>query len=150
MSGRRPGMLGSGLQILKAGALYFALVFGAGFLLGTVRTLWILPRFGTRRAELMEAPIMFVVIVLAARRVGRRPGLRPSRFARLAMGLFALGLLLLAEFTVVLRIRRLTISDYLASRDPVAGTAYVVMLAVFAFMPVLVAGQISERGHNSP
>lgn len=93
---------------------------------------------------------MFVVIVLAARRVGRRPDLRPSRFARLAMGLFALGLLLLAEFTVVLRIRRLTISDYLASRDPVAGTAYVVMLAVFAFMPVLVAGQISERGHNSP
>ena len=150
MSGRRPGMLGSGLQILKAGALYFALVFGTGFVLGIIRTQWIGPGFGTRKAELTEAPIMFVVIVLAARRVGRRPDLRPSRFARLAMGLFALGLLLLAEFTVVLRIRRLTISDYLASRDPVAGTAYVVMLAVFAFMPVLVAGQISERGHNSP
>ena len=119
-------------------------------MLGIIRTLWIVPGFGTRKAELMEAPIMFVVIVLASRRVGRRPGLRHSRFARLAMGLFALGLLLLAEFTVVLWIRGLTIADYLAARDPVAGTAYVVMLAVFAFMPMLVAGQISERGHNSP
>ena len=29
------------MQILKAGTLYFALVFGAGFLLGTIRVLWV-------------------------------------------------------------------------------------------------------------
>ncbi len=71
-------------KILKAGALYFVLVFGAGFALGTVRTLWILPSFGTRRAELMEAPIMFVGIVLSARWVTRRLAVSPSFAGRLA------------------------------------------------------------------
>ena len=40
------------LQILKAGVLYFAFVFGAGFVLGIIRTLWVVPRVGTRMAEL--------------------------------------------------------------------------------------------------
>ena len=52
------------MPILKAGALYFALVFGAGFVLGTIRTLWIVPRLGTRMAELMETPIMLVITIL--------------------------------------------------------------------------------------
>jgi hypothetical protein len=128
----------SSLQILKAGILYFVAVFGSGFVLGIIRTLWIVPRFGTRKAELMEAPIMFVIIVVAARWVARRPGLRASPLARLAAGLFALGLLLLSEFTVVLWIRGLTIADYLASRDPVAGAVYALLLAAFALMPMLV------------
>lgn len=51
----------------------------------------------------------------------------------------ALGLLLAAEFTVVLGLRGLTIGEYFASRDPVAGTVYIVMLGVFAIMPLLVA-----------
>jgi hypothetical protein len=38
--------------ILKAGALYFAVVFAAGFVLGTIRTLWVVPSFGARGAEL--------------------------------------------------------------------------------------------------
>lgn len=52
--------------VLKAGATYFALVFGAGFILGPIRILCIVPRFGVRIAELMEAPLMLVVIILAA------------------------------------------------------------------------------------
>lgn len=38
-------------QIMKAGILYFALVFGAGFVLGAIRTLWVVPRIGTRMSE---------------------------------------------------------------------------------------------------
>lgn len=124
-------------KILKAGALYFALVFAAGFVLGTIRTLWIVPGFGTRRAELMEAPIMFALTVLAARWVVQRLALRPSFPGRLAVGLVALGLLLLAEFTVVLWIRGLTIGEDVAGRDLVTGTVYVVLLAAFALMPSL-------------
>jgi hypothetical protein len=51
--------------ILKAALAYFALVFGAGFLLGPIRILFIVPRFGVLVAELMEYPLMLVVIVAA-------------------------------------------------------------------------------------
>ena len=48
-------------------------VFGAGFVLGIIRTLWIVPSFGTRRAELMEAPIMLTITVLASHWVLLQP-----------------------------------------------------------------------------
>jgi hypothetical protein len=109
------------MQVLKAGALYFAVVFAAGFVLGTVRTLWIVPRFGTREAELMEAPIMLAVSFLAARWVTRRLSLPRRAGTRLAVGCVGLALLLLAEFAFVLWVRGLLIPQYIASRDPVAG-----------------------------
>jgi len=40
------------MQVLEAGALYFALVFAVGFVLGAIRTLWVVPGVSARRAEL--------------------------------------------------------------------------------------------------
>jgi hypothetical protein len=125
-------------ETLKAGAVYFALVFAAGFVLGAIRTLWVVPRLGARTAELMEAPIMFGVSILVARWVVRHLGVLPLWSRRLAMGCFALGLMLLVEFTVVLWIRGLTIRGYLESRDPVSGTVYFVTLGAFAAIPIFV------------
>ena len=127
------------MRILKAGILYFALVFGSGFVLGPIRILWAVPRFGTRVAELMETPIMLVVTILAARWIVRRVAVPPKPSNRLGMGCVGLGLMLVAEFTLVLWLRGLSISEYLASRDPVSGTVYYVMLGVFCIMPLLVA-----------
>ena len=127
------------MQTLKAGLLYFTLVFGAGFVLGSIRVLWLVPRVGTRTAELMEAPVMLAVVIFVARWVVRRLALPPTPSQRLGMGVVALGLLLVAEFTLVLGLRGLTIDAYFANRDPVAGTVYVVMLGVFAIMPRFVA-----------
>jgi len=127
------------MSILKAGALYFALVFGAGFVLGTLRTLWVVPRFGTRMAELMETPIVLVVTMVAARWIVRRLAVPSVPSSRLGMGFVALGLMLVAEFGFVLWLRGLSIREYLATRDPVSGTVYYVMLGVFAIMPLLVA-----------
>ena len=124
---------------LKAGVLYFALVFGAGFVLAHIRILWLVPRFGARTAELMETPLMLAVIIVAARWVTRRLAPPSTSSKRLGVGLVALGLLLVAEFSVVLWLRGMTIREYLASRDPMAGTVYIVMLGLFAIMPLLVA-----------
>ncbi|MGE5893944.1 MAG: hypothetical protein ACM34I_07800 [bacterium] len=127
------------MKILKAGVLYFILVFGVGFVLGPIRILWAVPRFGARLAELMEAPIMLAVIIVAARWIVRRLAVPSTLSSRLAMGFIALALLLAAEFALVLRLRGLSIGEYFASRDPVAGAVYYMMLGVFAVMPLLIA-----------
>ncbi len=126
------------MRILKAGTLYYALVFGAGFVLGAVRTLWVVPRFGTRIAELMEAPIMLLVTIVAARWVVERLAVSSTWSARIRMGCIALGFLLVSEFTVALWARGLTIREYFANRDPVSGTVYYALLGLFAVMPLLV------------
>jgi hypothetical protein len=127
------------MPILKAGALYFGLVFGEGFVLGTIRTLWVVPRVGARMAELMETPVMLVVTIVTARWMVLRLAVPSMPSARLGMGGIALALLLVAEFGLVLWLRGLSIREYLATRDPVSGTVYYVMLGVFAIMPLLVA-----------
>jgi hypothetical protein len=126
------------MQILKAGVLYFALVFGAGFVLGAIRTLWVVPRVGARKGELMEMPIMLAVTIVAARWTVLHLALPSTASVRLGMGGIALGLLLVAEFGLVLWVRGLSIKQYLETRDRVSGTVYCVMLAVFAIMPLLV------------
>ncbi len=127
------------MQFLKAGIAYFLVVFGAGFALGTVRVLWVVPRLGTRSAELLEAPLMLAVTILAARWVVRRLATPKALSERLGTGLVALGFLLAAEFLTAVWIRGLTFREYVASRDPVAGPVYVVMLVGFAAMPSIVA-----------
>ncbi|MBE9137074.1 hypothetical protein IQ254_07640 [Nodosilinea sp. LEGE 07088] len=135
--------------ILKAGLLYFAIVFGVGFILGPIRVLWAVPRFGTRVAELMEMPFMLVAIVLAALWVVRRLAVPPGLWTRLCMGGVALGVLLLAEFGAVLQLRGLSVAEYLSDRDPVSGTVYLLMLGLFAAMPWLIA-QKAENPEPSP
>ena len=125
------------MQYLKAGTLYFAIVFGAGFVLGTIRTLLVVPSLGTRASELIELPFMLVVMIVAARWVVLRLAVPPTLSARLEMGSIALGLMLIAEFGFVLWLRGLSIKEYLATRDPVSGTVYYVMLGVFAVLPLL-------------
>ncbi len=125
-------------ETLKAGVLYFVLVFAAGFMLGAIRTLWVVPRLGVRTAELIEAPIMFGVSILAARWVVRHAGIPPLRSRRLALGCIALGLMLLVEFTFVLWVRGLTIRGYFETRDPVSGAVYFLTLGAFAVIPIFV------------
>ena len=127
------------MQVLKAGALYFALVFAVGFVLGAIRTLWLVPRVGTRTAELTEMPVMLAVTILAAWWTVLRLSVPTMWSPRLEMGCIALVLMLVAEFGFVLWIRGLSIKEYFATRDPVSGTVYYVLLLVFAIMPLLVA-----------
>jgi hypothetical protein len=127
------------VKVLKAGLIYFALVFGAGFVLGPVRVLYLVPRVGARAAELIEMPVMLAVAIVAARRVVSRLAVPSNTSIRLAMGGVALGMLLAAEFALVRPLRGLSMAEYLATRDPVSGTVYAAMLVLVAVMPRLVA-----------
>jgi len=124
-------------MILKTGVLYFAIVFGTGFVLGSMRVLWVVPRFGERMAELIETPIMFLVTIVSARWIVRHFHVPFTWINRLGMGCIALVLMLVAEFSLVLWLRGLSITEYFSNRDPVSGTVYYMMLVVFAIMPLL-------------
>jgi hypothetical protein len=122
--------------MLRAALQYFMVVFGAGFLLGTIRVLLLAPRLGVRTAELLEMPVMVAISFAAARWVARRfhvLGLSAS----LGMGLLALLLLIGAELLLVW-ISGATLENFIASRDPISGSAYLVALILFGLMPWLV------------
>jgi hypothetical protein len=124
------------MQSIKAGLAYFALVFGAGFVLGALRVSILVPRFGERISELSEMPLMFAIIVIVARFVMRRFAVPFSIVARLGTGLLALILLLAAELLLAVILQERSLTDYVASRDPISGSVYLAMLVLFALMPV--------------
>jgi hypothetical protein len=122
---------------LTAGAAYFALVFGTGFALGTIRTLWIVPRLGIRTAELLEAPFMLVAIWLAGGWIGRRFSIAEGSAARVAVGVLALALLLAAKILMGVAFQGLSLVEVFTKHDPVSGSIYYALLGVFAAMPWL-------------
>jgi hypothetical protein len=125
-------------RVLRASLIYFALTFCAGFVLGPLRILFLVPQVGARTAELIEMPVMVGITWLAARWATRTFSVPPERGPRLSMGVMAGALLLLAEFTLVLRLRGLTLEEYFATRDPVSGAAYYAAVLLLMLMPLLV------------
>ena len=125
-------------RILKAALVYFLIVFGVGFLLGPIRILLVVPRLGERMAELLEAPLMLLVTILAASWIVRRFQLPARLIYRLAAGVSAFTLGLVFEFGLVLVLRGLTLREYFETRDPIAAGVYYVTLVLFGLMPSLV------------
>ena len=126
------------MQVIEAALVYFALVFGLGFLLGSIRVPFIVPQLGTRNAELLEMPFMLVGIFLAARFIVKQFVLPKTILAYLSVGMLALSLTLLAEFLLVVVLQRGTIRQYFKSRDTVSGSAYILLLILFALMPLMI------------
>lgn len=129
-------------RTISGGFAYFALVFGAGFVLGVLRVSFLVPRCGERLAELAEMPVMFLVIVISAICVTCRFAIPLSTSARLGMGLLSLALLLAAELIMAVALQNRSLADYIASRDPVSGTVYLAMLVLLAVMPILVGRSV--------
>ena len=127
------------MSTLKAAARYFALVFGAGFVLGAIRVPFLVPRLGERWAELLEMPLMLAAIVLAARHVVRRCDVAPAWPACLRVGTIALAMMVAAELLLAAALGTRSVTEYVARRDPVSGSVYLAMLVVFALMPAIVA-----------
>jgi hypothetical protein len=116
---------------------YFAAVFAVGFVLGVCRVLWLVPAAGERVAELIELPVMVLASFVVARALVARLRVVDAR-AALTAGLAALALLLAAELGAAFAFRGLTPAAYVASRDPVSGSAYAVALLVFGLLPWLI------------
>ena len=125
--------------ILLCSFSYFALVFLAGFVLGFIRVLLLVPEIGERYAELLEMPLMLLAIYLSAKLIVIRFATLQRDSAYLVVGVLALLLLLVIEFTLVMELREISLAEYIASRDPISGTTYVVSLFIYMLMPFLIA-----------
>lgn len=126
------------MRIATASLLYFAAVFGTGFLLGPVRVFLLKPRIGPLAALLCEAPILIAAIVLAARWAPRAARVEPRWIALLMVGLGALALQQAADASVGLLLRGMSIAEQFARLATTEGRIYLALLMVFAVMPVLV------------
>jgi len=126
------------MPILKAALAYFAFVFAVGFLCGPIRVLMLEPMFGATTAVLLEAPILLMAMLYAARFVPRRLRLAPSASAHLGMGCGGLLLVLIADFGVGVFLRQMTPGAIVAQFATPAGFVYAALLVVFALSPWLV------------
>lgn len=122
------------MSIVRPALIYFAAIFALGFVLGTLRTLWLAPAVGETAAVMAELPVMLAASWWAARRVLARSAL-PSRDAALAMGALAFALLLAAELALALG---QSAAQWLASLTRMPGPLGLAGQALFGLMPALV------------
>jgi len=132
------------MRIIAAAVLYFLVVFGVGFLLGPIRVFWLEPRFGETLAVLCEAPFLLIAIVLAARWLPSRLRLKADIRSLAGIGLGALFLQQLADFAVGSFLRGVTPAEQITRLARPAGLVYVVLLVMFAAMPIL--ANLPRRG----
>ena len=139
-----------GAKWVRGALLYFGAVFGAGFLLGLIRVLWLVPQLGARFAELLEMPFMILVSFGAASWVVHRSRIPDSKSERMAMGVLALLLMICAELGVTALLLKAPISDVVTKRDPISGIAYVCALFLFGLMPLFVGrGKTRNSGFGT-
>lgn len=128
------------IKLLTAGTIYFVLVFGAGFILGPIRVLYLAPAVGEFYAELIELPIMLCVIVAAARFIVLRFRSRDiTATGFLIVGAIALAFMLVGEFGLVLTLREQSLEDYFQNRDLISATLYYASLIFYWLAPYLFA-----------
>lgn len=99
-------------RAITAGARYFLVVFALGFALGTLRTLFVAPRFGETTAVLLELPVMLAAAWLVCGYLLRRRALGPAE--RAVMGAVAFALLMLAEAALSLLLFHRSLAGHLA------------------------------------
>lgn len=122
------------MTIGRAAIAYWAVVFALGFVLGTIRVIWLVPLVGLMPATALELPVMLGASWVASGWLMRRFAITQAG-AALAMGGLAFALLMAAECTLAVALIGQTPAQWLADlRQPHAllGLAGQV---VFALMP---------------
>ena len=120
-----------------AGLAYFAVVFTAGFALGTVRVLFLVPVVGETVAVLIETPVMLTISWVACGWIVRRFSVPSVLRDRVWMGAFAFILLMIAEIGVARLLGRTSLTAYLSHYVTLAGALGLAGQLAFASFPVL-------------
>jgi hypothetical protein len=133
----RRGSLMPKSPAIRAGLVYFALVFAAAAVLGAARLLWVAPWLGPRAAEILEMPLMLAVVVFSARWLVGRFAQPAGRAGWLVAGVMAAALVLAADLSLAVYARGLSLDRYLRELDPVTAVPYYGILALCAALPAM-------------
>jgi hypothetical protein len=126
------------MNLLLAGAVYFILTYLAGFVFGSLREAFVVPRLGQLAATLIETPVMLAVTYWAATWVTSHFGSPHSPADRLWIGAIGFALLMSAEVIFSGVLRGLTVSQWFEHFKTADGAISLALFVLFAFMPWLV------------
>lgn len=124
------------MQSIKAALAYWGAIFALGFILGTIRTLWLAPSVGETIAVLIELPVMLAASWFAAKGLVRRFGIASTGQA-LGMGALAFVLLMASEAVLVVTIGE-GLATWLGGWATVPGGLGLAGQVAFGLMPVVV------------
>ncbi len=127
------------LANVTAGLVYFAIVFGAGFVFGIARVLVIEPGLGDFAAVTLELPLILAVAWFASRWAVRRWSVPARSNARIAMGAVAFGTLMLAEFLLSYLMDGTDMAGFLLRYREAANLLGLIGQLAFASFPLLQA-----------
>lgn len=88
------------MRAAAAGAVYFLILFAAGFVLGTLRVLVVAPRLGEVPAVLLELPLMLAASWVVCGFLARHMHVAAGFTQRAIMGFIGFALLMLAEIAL--------------------------------------------------
>ncbi|MCE9597583.1 MAG: hypothetical protein K8S54_06405 [Spirochaetia bacterium] len=135
---------------VKAGLAYFAVVFFAGFVFGTIRVLLLIPHLGEVTAVCLELPIMIALSWFVCRSICRRFAVHKLKH-RAATGLLAFLFLMAAEagLGVATRPVEAVLSSFV-STPGLLGLAGQVLFALFPLVQRPISRSASSSFPGNP
>jgi len=120
-----------------AGLAYAAIVFAAGFALGAMRLLLLVPRLGSTVPVMLEAPVMLALSWWVCRWCIGRFRVNATWRARLLMGALAFLVLQLAEVTLAASVFNRSPRTYLLGTGTLPGAIGIAAQLATATWPLL-------------
>jgi len=122
---------------VRAGIAYFAVVFAAGFALGTARVLLLAPHLGELLATLLELPLMLAISWIACGKLIARFHIPPRIRPRFTMGAVAFALLMLAEVLLSVTVFNRSMNAFIDDLTTPHGLLGLGGQAAFGLMPLV-------------
>lgn len=124
-------------RAVLAGLAYFAIVFAAGFALGTIRVVLLIPRIGATAAVLIELPVILTVSWIACSWLVTTFDVPHQSGPRLLMGGAAFLTLMCAELGLSVLAFGRTVPDHLDQYHTIHGLLGLGGQVMFGFFPLM-------------
>lgn len=121
---------------IMAGLVYGLAVFAVGFVLGTMRELFLAPRFGREAVVLIEGPVILAISWIVAGRVMHGFGVAATASACLMMGAIAFVLMMAGEAAVAVLGFNRSLSQHLMTYLSPRGMLELTPQIAFALFPL--------------